>query len=762
MSKISTSTIPADFRSRTRVGNKHDILGDGFIRLAPKTHDISLVGEHIPDIAHLAADLQVAVNAGWSRRHDVRYSKVQVLLLKWKDDDLGVETELKDLGQVFGDLFHYGVDMFDIPSEKPDKALKRRVFDFLENDGEDTLLILYYAGHAKLSVQANEAPVWVANRQLDSPSLPSGGIQSMFEEADADVLLLYDCCNSAATATSSSTQRHKGVTEVIAACGYETIAPEVGEHSFSNALTEVLAAASKGRPFSVAELHTKILTRLKCWTPSFVKDEKGKRREDHAGRLLFERQPRRTPIYSIICETEPRRSVILAPLKLFTPEANEASLGSNYATTRTGKASASESSLQEHFEPLDQVRKRKRAADEGFEYPQVLLAIRLDRQELDIEAWKECLLRQLPPEAKDIKIEGIYGSFSTLLLLRLPLEVWDLLPQNHAYSFVGFVTTENMNFKESSVVESAENSGPTIFQFSQPSSSGKPWGSIPLRQQSRETTPISYRFSSMSPSSIAISPPLSDASCSEPPSPIRGLSPVPEHIEFTTGPTPSSATGAALDSTLEYDLNDGEISNGHDIIQPTAYSDADFGFIIEDIQSDNENVNEDEIIQASSYSDVEETEVTTMQGATTPILNSDLFANSLNCQDDDADEDDRESMLSRRRSERRSWRRSNSSVQKRTISESIGSDTDDEDLLPTTFLDANEIGSSARRLRRRTTPRASLIFDDPPPRIEEVDEPESGNELAEVEGSMEGQEAHNHFSNLPYFSYVQEDDSDED
>lgn len=49
----------------------------------------------------------------------------------------------------------------------------------------------------------------------------------------------------------------------------------------------------------------------------------------------------------------------------------------------------------------------------------------------------------MPLEAKDIKIEGVYQSFSTLVLLRLPIVVWDLLPDNVAYTFIGFVTSEN-------------------------------------------------------------------------------------------------------------------------------------------------------------------------------------------------------------------------------------------------------------------------------------------------------------------------------
>jgi len=124
------------------------------------------------------------------------------------------------------------------------------------------------------------------------------------------------CCNSVATTISSTFRGHKGVTEVIAACGYETLAPEVGEHSFSNALTQDLVAASKGVPISVAELHARVLGRLKCWAPSFLKDKDGKFTEDEEGKLKHELQRRRTPIYGILCETKPRRSISVGPIKV--------------------------------------------------------------------------------------------------------------------------------------------------------------------------------------------------------------------------------------------------------------------------------------------------------------------------------------------------------------------------------------------------------------------------------------------------------------
>jgi hypothetical protein len=136
---------------------------------------------------------------------------------------------------------------------------------------------------------------------------------------------------------------------------------------------------------------------------------------------------------------------------------------------------------------------------------------------------------------------------------------------------------------------------------------------------------------------------------------------------------------------------------------------------------------------------------------------------NMNCETEDilGPELDREAWLKKVQAERRRKRRSSGSVQKRTFSQSIGSDTDEEDVQPF-FEGANEAGSSARRLRRKAdNERTSLIFDDPSPRIDELEEPESCEEVVEVKGSEdEGQGVDR---NLPY--YVQDmdvDDSDEE
>ena len=66
-------------------------------------------------------------------------------------------------------------------------------------------------------------------------------------------------------------------------------------------------------------------------------------------------------------------------------------------------------------------------------------------------------------------------------------------------------------------------------------------------------------------------------------------------------------------------------------------------------------------------------------------------------------------------------------------------------------------------MRRKTKgERTSLIFDDPPPRIDEEDEgPESVEEIVEVnegETDIEGGD----LRELPYFRYVQDMDVDSD
>ncbi|GAO14286.1 uncharacterized protein UV8b_07441 [Ustilaginoidea virens] len=105
---------------------------------------------------------------------------------------------------------------------------------------------------------------------------------------------------------------------------------------------------------------------------------------------------------------------------------------------------------------------------------------------------------------------------------------------------------------------------------------------------------------------------------------------------------------------------------------------------------------------------------------------------NLNCSNETSDNEDEspagfdgEMLFHQRQMEMRRNRRvsMSSSFGKRTHSEL--SDSDDSDA---GTLDVNDVGSSARRMPKRLH-RVSLMFQDPPaPRIDELDEPDSGEE----------------------------------
>lgn len=190
---------------------------------------------------------------------------------------------------------------------------------------------------------------------------------------------------------------------------------------------------------------------------------------------------------------------------------------------------------------------------------------------------------------------------------------------------------------------------------------------------------------------------------------------------------------------------------------------AEGNFTVEEFgESDYEEwVSDDEdVIRPHQYEDAESERAASVRSVSRNEIDPRVLHSlkNLHCE---TEEDTREAWLETVREEKRRKRRSSGSVQKRTISQSIGSDTDEEDLKPVTFEGANEIGSSARRLRRKTKgERTSLIFDDPPPRIdEEYEGPESVEEVVEINDGEEDTEGGD-LRELPYFRYVQDMDVD--
>jgi hypothetical protein len=304
-------------------------------------------------------------------------------------------------------------------------------------------------------------------------------------------------------------------------------------------------------------------------------------------------------------------------------------------------------------------------------------------------------------------------------------------------------------------VDSEDADETKVSQDSQASSSSIVW-ELPVRSQSRETTPTFARKSrETTPAFTFMLNPASPPNIMSPPSSVRTVSESSGSPPRSLSPDPTDLETASYFEPPDANIDE---SSG----KPPSRISVTFDFIIEEIpETEFEDPENQDAILPINEGDEEEPDPPQSSKFDASIFSE---LKDLDC----AAENNREEWLEQLRKEKRSKRWSSDSVTKRTLSRNIGSDTDDEDLQPVTFLGANELGSSARRLRRKIGERVSLVFDDPPPRIEEEGEgPESCEEVVEfveVSGEEEEKKRDGQSVNreLPYFTQDMDVDAEED
>ncbi len=254
----------------------------------------------------------------------------------------------------------------------------------------------------------------------------------MLEQARSDVLILLDCCAAASSATGSG----NGITEIIAACGFEAWAPGVGQHSFTRSLVDELKYLGSMGPFSTSLLHNKVLSRVKYWKPRFAPS-------------ASHHEMRRTPIYIVISNETRPRSIELEPLgsqKLTDSNTRDVSPTSSIhdstfssLSTSVDQASTSEIASKSSSSSLDGV-----WPDKDFACPKVLMSIALEEEQwLSPQHWTDWI-RSIPALVKYANIEGVYKSDSTLILISIPIAIWNLVPADPAILFLGFSKSQNL------------------------------------------------------------------------------------------------------------------------------------------------------------------------------------------------------------------------------------------------------------------------------------------------------------------------------
>ena len=215
----------------------------------------------------------------------------------------------------------------------------------------------------------------------------------MLEYAVPDVVILLDCCYAA----SADQRSVDGTMEILAACGREVGTVGISDWSFTSRLTELLHDL-RDRSFTIVQLHSKLVNYRAAEGPK---------------KLL------RTPHHGIMSNKD-KASIRLSSMTL-TRDVTE----------------FDDTELAMCEEP----------SSFGAGSSRVLIAVSLQRSDLDPGAWRDWLLSHLPGGIRGLSLvrpEGIWGGHSVLGLFSLPAAVWDLLPNKFAYTFVGFVTTPNV------------------------------------------------------------------------------------------------------------------------------------------------------------------------------------------------------------------------------------------------------------------------------------------------------------------------------
>ena len=244
-------------------------------------------------------------------------------------------------------------------------------------------------------------------------------IQTLLERSISDALILLDCCAGAASATFPN---GKSITETISASSWNAIAPDPGRFSFTSTLIEVLQEW-KARTFSAAMLHAEILARLKHPRPILIDNK-------HS-------EARTTPVHFMMTSNHKAPSIEFS--RVMPQNAAPPSPIVDLPTPQTEEpppAAAQQASGR--FVDSEEV------SGPTIDEPHVMISLALeDDQRLDLNAWEQWLAN-FPAFARHVKVQGVFQSHSTLLLLSLPVMVWDLLPEDPACSFVAFIRSDNL------------------------------------------------------------------------------------------------------------------------------------------------------------------------------------------------------------------------------------------------------------------------------------------------------------------------------
>jgi hypothetical protein len=238
------------------------------------------------------------------------------------------------------------------------------------------------------------------------------------------VLILLDCCASGTANASEGI----GVNELISACAFNETANGVGPYSFTSALVTELRLLSNRPSFSVGELYKRVFFRTQCRMPEELYQD-GSERERHPA-----------PIHLVLTQGRPMPRSIQLSAKGHNP--------SQGPPQRPNIPTSSEvTELLDDSLPIQ----KNPAGPEG---PRLIFAIRLNntfRPGEDLVDHFTEWIRSLPTIAYEMKVEAVFDSLSTIMILSLPMSISAYLPRDPAIISLGPIMSPNRMLPKSTV-----------------------------------------------------------------------------------------------------------------------------------------------------------------------------------------------------------------------------------------------------------------------------------------------------------------------
>ncbi|KAL6719066.1 hypothetical protein ACLMJK_003301 [Lecanora helva] len=197
--------------------------------------------------------------AGHYRNGKTGYRQVGALFLTWADDDMECKNkEVVKLGDLFRDEFHFKTEYYEIPSERWETALHKRVADFChEYDSAEDLAIIYYGGHA---YEGTETKQFKLAAKYDNaagngdPTAFFNDIRACVRLPACDQLMILDCCYAAKAFSRDHVGKRKF--ELLTSSPHDSTSPAPYlAHSFTRALYDALKRLIQEHPRGFCTSH---------------------------------------------------------------------------------------------------------------------------------------------------------------------------------------------------------------------------------------------------------------------------------------------------------------------------------------------------------------------------------------------------------------------------------------------------------------------------------------------------------------------------